>query len=86
MDVSDSPKFLRVTSVVALGVSLFSFPTVLSSNDQESLESFYGGGIIGIMALVVYLRTKRQIKPIYDRWVHQHGTDPDKWPVPVKSE
>ena len=78
MGVSDSPKFLRVTSVVALGVSLFSFPTVLSSNDQESLESFYGGGIIGIMALVVYLRTKRQIKPIYDRWVHQHGTDPDK--------
>ena len=25
-------------------------------------------------------------KPIYDRWVMQHGTDPDKWPAPPKSE
>ena len=25
-------------------------------------------------------------KPIYDRWGMQHGTDPDKWPAPPKSE
>ena len=25
-------------------------------------------------------------KPIYERWVHQHGTDPDKWPAPAKPE
>ena len=29
---------------------------------------------------------KSKCKPIYDRWVHQHGTDPDKWPGSVKSE
>ena len=23
---------------------------------------------------------KSKCKPIYDRWVMQHGTDPDKWP------
>ena len=25
-------------------------------------------------------------KKIYNRWVHQHGTDPDKWPAPAKPE
>ena len=25
-------------------------------------------------------------KKIYNRWVHQHGTDPDKWPEPPKPQ
>ena len=29
---------------------------------------------------------KRKGKTIYDRWVMQHGTDPDKWPAPAKPE
>jgi hypothetical protein len=88
MGVNGSPKYLRITSFVALGISLFSFPTALSSNDQQSLEGFYVGGIIGIFALGAFLRTKRQYKPIYDRWVHKHGTNPDDWPksLPEKSK
>ena len=27
---------------------------------------------------------KLKYKPIYDRWVMQHGTDPDKWPDATK--
>jgi len=29
---------------------------------------------------------KLNCKPIYDRWVHQHGTDPDEWPDVPKPE
>jgi len=29
---------------------------------------------------------KSKCKPIYDRWVMQHGTDPDKWPDANKPE
>ena len=86
MGVKGSPKYLRITSFVALGISLFEFPTALSSNDQQSLNGFYLGGIIGIFALGAYLHTKRQYKPIYDRWVHKHGTNPDDWPTPTKSK
>ena len=88
MGVKGSPKYLRITSFVALGISLFEFPTALSSNDQQSLNGFYLGGIIGITALCSYLHTKRQYKPIYDRWVQRHGTNPDDWPksLPEKSK
>ena len=27
---------------------------------------------------------KSKCKPIYDRWVHQHGTDPEYWPRPSR--
>ena len=32
------------------------------------------------------LSSSRKCKAIYDRWVMQHGTDPDKWPAPAKPE
>ena len=28
----------------------------------------------------------QKCKPIYDRWVHRHGNDPDKWPAPAELE
>ena len=36
--------------------------------------------LLGIGCGVGYRIQMRKCKPIYDRWVHQHGTNPDKWP------
>ena len=36
--------------------------------------------LLGIGCGVGYRIQMRKCKPIYDRWVHQHGTAPDKWP------
>jgi len=43
--------------------------------------------IIPVLVFVgLFVRTESKCKPIYDRWVMQHGTDPDKWPAPAKPE
>ncbi|MDB4705816.1 hypothetical protein OAG10_05115 [Verrucomicrobia bacterium] len=43
--------------------------------------------LVPILAFIGYFYWKKsKRKPIYDRWVVQHGTDPDKWPGSVKSE
>ena len=36
--------------------------------------------LVCLMPIVCGRWQKSKCKPIYDRWVHQHGTDPDKWP------
>ena len=43
--------------------------------------------IIPVLVFVgLFVRTKSKCKPIYDRWVMQHGTDPDRWPSATKPE
>lgn len=45
--------------------------------------------LLGIASLLIVqssLSSSQKCKHIYDRWVIQHGPDPDKWPVPVKPE
>ena len=43
--------------------------------------------IIPVLVFVgLFVRTKSKCKPIYDRWVMQHGIDPDKWPEASKPE
>ena len=42
--------------------------------------------IPGLVFVGLFVRTKSKCKPIYDRWVMQHGTDPDKWPDATKAE
>ena len=34
----------------------------------------------GALFMWLFHREKSTYKPIYDHWVKQHGTDPDKWP------
>ena len=41
---------------------------------------------IPLFTFVIGWAKKSECKPIYDRWVMQHGTDPDKWPAPAKPE
>tara|TARA_B100000674_G_scaffold288289_1_gene238793 strand:- start:190 stop:420 length:231 start_codon:yes stop_codon:yes gene_type:complete len=36
---------------------------------------------VAFLSLLIYVRWQNsQCKQIYERWVMQHGTDPDKWP------
>ena len=35
---------------------------------------------------LVNLKNKPQYKPIYDRWVHKHGANPDNWPKSCKPD
>ena len=37
-------------------------------------------GIAGIRMFRSSLNFSQKCKHIYDRWIMQHGTDPDKWP------
>ncbi|MDB4778590.1 hypothetical protein OAG74_00965 [Verrucomicrobia bacterium] len=42
--------------------------------------------LVPVLAFIGYFYWKKsKYKPIYDRWVHQHGTDADKWLGSVKS-
>ena len=48
-----------------------------------------GALVLGVLWLPAFINARsysRRLKPIYDRWVHQHGTDPDKWPDASKPE
>ena len=58
-------------------------PRVVCS-DAEQPSGFIPSGLWCMFYAAVFLfwdlRTKSKCKPIYDRWVMQHGINPDKWP------
>ena len=43
-------------------------------------------GIAGLLLVHSSLSSSQKCKHIYNRWVMQHGIDPDKWPAPAKPE
>ena len=49
--------------------------------DMEILSLFYKFMLFpAFLFLLFHYWKKSKCKPIYDRWVMQHGPDPDKWP------
>ena len=55
------------------------------TNDMEMWSGFYAVGITSLLLLIHLICFSRmRCKPIYDRWVMQHGTDPDNWPDATK--
>ena len=49
--------------------------------DMEFLSIFYMAVLFpAFLFLLMHYWVKSKCKPIYDRWVMQYGTDPDKWP------
>ena len=42
--------------------------------------------LLGALYLYIHFWNKSTYSPIYDRWVMQHGIDPEKWPGASKSE
>ena len=45
---------------------------------------FLFGIALYFLSIVFCVWSVFRYKPIYDRWVMQHGTDPEKWPGPPK--
>ena len=57
--------------------------------ETTALDMVLGiSAVVGFPAIILAIGRfqKSTTKPIYDRWVHQHGTDPDKWPDASKPE
>ena len=49
--------------------------------DMEILSFFYKCMLFpAFLCLLFHYWKKSKCKPIYDRWVMQHGPAPDKWP------
>ena len=75
----------KVASFVFIAVS--AFLCLLAILAKEPLcWLFCCGSILVTIYLSYTYRGLLKCKPIYDRWVMQHGTDPDKWPAPAKPE
>ncbi len=76
-------RFLAFASIV---LSLVTFPIALQANERDWWIGFGLAIVLAVTLTCVYLELLMRCKPIYDRWVMQHGTDPDKWPAPAKPE
>jgi len=49
--------------------------------DMEFLSFIYMAILFpAFLLLLMHYLGKSKCKPIYDRWVIQHGTHPDEWP------
>jgi hypothetical protein len=59
---------------------------VVVMNDAKMRDLFFICLPLGGLCFWVNHQQKSRCKTIYDRWVMQHGTDPDKWPDSSKSE
>ena len=70
---------LFCVAAVALGF-------VVIMNDAKMRDLFFICLPLGGLCIWVNRQQKFRYKTIYDRWVIQHGPDPDKWPAPVKPE
>ena len=65
-------------------MSLVTFPIALQANERDWWIGFGLAIVLAVTLTCVYLELLMRCKPIYDRWVMQHGSDPDKWPAPAK--
>ena len=73
------------------GVGIISVSALffLAGDATPSVDGVVAFLLLGLLAaplLIVGKKQKSKCKPIYDRWVMQHGNDPDKWPDATKPE
>ena len=78
-------------SVTVLMLGLVIFAAVhMSINGKEITQSdrreILVAMLLGLPWIGVGCLYRLTCKPIYDRWVMQHGTDPDKWPELTKPD
>lgn len=72
-----SPTFWRNVSLPALGVSSVAFAIALSTNNPDA----WAFGLLSAAPLFPFFRMRKRCKPIYDRWIEKHGSDPSGWNV-----
>ena len=80
------PKNLFIALILCIGFTVMYFQGVSPSNFLIGVP-FPAIEVIPVLVFVgLFVRTNSKCKPIYDRWVMQHGTDPENWPDSSKSE
>ena len=77
---------LLITGIATFCVAAVALGFVVLMNDAKMRDLFFICLPIGGLCLWVNHQQKSRYKTIYDRWVMQHGTDPDKWPAAAKLE
>ena len=74
----------------SIGMVLWYFFAVKPEGTETTLGELIALCQVPLLIAVSFFAwsfTKSQnAKPIYDRWVMQHGTDPDKWPDATKPD
>ena len=78
------PKNLFIALILCIGFTVVYFqgasPSIMVGVPFPAIEI-----IAGLVFVGLFVRTKSKCKPIYERWVMRHGTDPDKWPDAPKA-
>ena len=70
------------------GVVWYYFLSKAEGLDVTAIDMLYMCSVplFALPMLAVGWWQKSKCKPIYDRWVMQHGNDPDKWPDATQPE
>ena len=92
--VNCSGSMIRVQKTIGLlimGIAMFCMAAValgfaVLMNDAKMQDLLFICLPLGGVCIWLNHQQKSRYKTIYDRWVIQHGPDPDKWPAPVKPE
>ena len=80
------PYSLYLTLVIAVMELVRYFQDDFSTSEMINLP-FPTIELVPVLAIIGYFYWKKsKCKPIYDRWVHQHGTDLDSWPNALKPD
>ena len=85
------PFFLALcVTVFSIGMVLWYFFAVKPEGTETTLGELIALCQVPLLIAVSFFAwsfyEKSKCKPIYDRWVMQHGTDPEKWPDAPKPD
>ena len=76
---------LLITGIAMFCVAAVALGFVVLMNDAKMRDLFFICLSLGGVCIWLNQQQKSRYKTIYDRWVIQHGTDPDKWPDAPKA-
>ena len=81
-----NPVGLYVLGFAMFCLAAFCFGFVDLRSDKIMRDLVFVCPVLGGLCIWANHQEKSKYKPIYQSWVMQHGTDPDKWPPPAKPE
>ena len=77
-----SPALGAAVLLLTCAAVLYTLPDQM--RDAKSTVLANATVVFVLFAVVFHLWMRSKCKPIYDRWVAEHGPDPDKWPATSK--
>ena len=75
-----APSSVWFVKIALLSIPILVLYAATRNNLADSSLQVFGVCFFPLFFLFWDWRQKSKCKHIYDRWVMQHGTDPDKWP------